>query len=126
MPKKTQVSKFNEHLEDIQVARQATDKAILELLPASECADKAIGIAWQATFDLICEKQKKKELQLDELQDFAGLFYKLGQGQSQSQSVAQKARDFAVLRERLQATTEGLPVELRNEFERVFNITAEK
>jgi len=126
MRKKTHVAEFNGHLDDIQQARQTTDKVILEMSPAFDCADKAMGIAWQATFDLIREKQKNKELHIDELKDFAALFYKLGQGQDQSLSVAQKAREFAMLRERLQASTEGLPVGLLHEFERAFNIMPEK
>jgi hypothetical protein len=124
MLKKTHVGGFNKHLGEIQQARVVTDKVITGLSPVSDCADEAMGMAWQATFELISEMQKKKELNLDKLQDFAALFYKLGQGQSQSQSVAQKAREFAMLRERLQATTEGLSAEVRNEFERAFNIMA--
>jgi hypothetical protein len=126
MRKKTHVAEFSEHLDDLQQARVVADKVILDLAPTAEYAEKAMGIAWQATFDLICEKKKKKELKLEDLRDFAALFHKLGQGQSQSQSVAQKTRESAMLRERVQATMNGLPAELRNEFERAFNITAEE
>ncbi len=120
MPIKTQVAAFNEHLNGIQKARPLADEAITCLAPASLHASKAVNIAWEATFDLICQHRKK--LTLKKIKEFAEVFYKLGQCYRQVQSSAQRDIEFAELRARLQVVTQGLPQELREEFEREFKL----
>jgi len=98
------------------------DKAIRSLAPASVHAGKAITIAWEATFDLIREERKNKELTLERVDEFVAVIYKLAQGHRLSQNTAQRESEYAELRLKLREVTEGLTSELRDTLEKKLDI----